>query len=263
MITDLGEYRDPRGRTPVDPNIFKLPHSLILATSGQSMLGNFGQLTPYHPTSGGVYEFEPHSGLIYHVTDGSFQTMGMDGWAGRLSVLPYWADMLVQNGHAARVLLAAHNIGGTTAKRWCPIGDLYDRSAGILQMLQGLGIPPNFWVEMLGQADVDINTVGAAGSAQNFADFMRWKWQGLRGLGLNCTVVIGQGAHWTNVSNVQTDRYAMIRQGQILAAQGLAGIALGPDDDKWPDTHRVDGVHPADLMRYFQLQDWLPAFPVF
>jgi hypothetical protein len=260
----IGEYKDARGRTPVDPNIFKQPHSAVIGFSGQSMLGNFGQLTPYNPTSGQVYEFDIQTGNIYQVTDGSFQTMGMDGWAGRLSVLPYWADTLVHEGKAQRVLIAAHNIGGSCAARWCPIGDLYIRSSETLRMLKLLGIPPNLWVEVLGQADVDVNTTGACASAQNFADYMRWKWTGLRNDGLTCPIVMGQGAHWTNVSNVQTARYAMVKQGQILAIQALAGTALGPDDDEFPDAgYRVDGVHPIDNMRYFQLQRWLPAFPVF
>src|SRR5882724_6853393 len=114
-IPDFGEYRDPRGRSPIDPNMFKQPHSLVLAVSGQSMPGNFAQLTPYNPWTGEVYEFEPHSGLIYRVTEGDFPTMGMDGWysgqvAGppRHSVLPYWGDILVANQRCSRILLAGH-----------------------------------------------------------------------------------------------------------------------------------------------------------
>lgn len=267
-IPDCGEYRDARGRAPVDPAIFKQPHSLILGCSGQSMLANYAQVTPYNPWTGGVYELDTITGNIYQVTDGSFPTMGMDGgsgaWAGRLSVLPYWADMLVANGRAARVLLAAHNIGGTTAERWCPIGDLYQRSLGTLQWLQGLGIPPNYWIEMQGQGEFNPGDTTVATDATNYANLRKWKFQALQAAGLTATIVVGQGAHWTNFSNVQTSRYAMIKQGQIMATQGINGVALGPDDDEWPDAgYRVDGVHPADGMRYWQMQRWLPAFPTF
>ncbi len=41
-------------------------------------------------------------------------------------------------------------------------------------------------------------------------------------------------------------------------------VILGPDDDEWPDiNYRVDGVHPADGMRYWQFQRWFPVFPTF
>lgn len=279
QIPDCGEYRDPRGRTPVDPAIFQQPHSMVLACSGQSMLGNFAQLTPYNPWTGVVYELCTITGLIYQVTEGKYPTMGMDGWYSgevpgvpRSSVLPYWGDMLVANGKCSRVLLAAHNIGGTFAAQWCPIGNLFQRSLGTLQWLQSLGIPPTHWVEMLGQADVNASTVPVtyngnvllpASSAQNFADYMHWKWSSMRGVGMTCPITMGQGAHWTGVSNVQTARYAMIKHGQLIAAQAYAETELGPDDDEWPDAgYRVDGVHPADGMRYYQMQRWLPAFPV-
>lgn len=265
---DNGEYRDARGRTPVDPNIFKQPHSLVLATSGQSMLANYGSFsTVYNPWTGGVYELDTVTGNIYQVTDGSFPTMGMDGgsgaWAGRTSVLPYWADYLVAVGKASRVLIAAHNIGGTTAEQWCPVGTMYPRSVAVLQWLQGLGIPPNYWIEMQGQAELDPSQSTACVSAQNYANLRQWKWNALFAAGMTCTTVVGQGAHWTNFSNVYTAQYAIVKTGQVLSTQGISNIALGPDDDVWPDSQRVDGVHPSDGMRYNQFQAWLPAFPTF
>ncbi len=234
------------------------------------MLGNYGQLTPYNP-QGKVYELCTATGLIYQVTDGSFPTMGMNGWyhgevppPPRSSVLPYWGDMLCINGKAKRILLAGHNVGGTSAYQWSPAGELYPRSLAVLQWLDSLGIPPNYWIEMLGQADVDQATPNCATTARNFADLMQWKWGALRSAGLSCPIVMGQGAHWTGFSNVQTERYALVKQGQLMSATGFAGTALGPDDDEWPDAgYRVDGVHPADGMRYWQMQRWLPAFPVF
>jgi hypothetical protein len=263
-IPDIGEYRDARGRAPVDPAIFKQPHSLILGCAGQSMLANFAQVTRYDPWTGGVYELDTITGNIYQVTDGSFPTMGMNGWDGRVSVLPYWADMLCAQGRAERVLLAAHNVGGTTAQQWCPIGNLYQRSLGTLQWLQGLGIPPNFWIEMQGQGEFNPNDPTVCTDAANYANLRKWKIQALQAAGLYCTVVIGQGAHWTGYSDVQTARYAEIKKGQVMASQGVPLICLGPDDDEWPDAgYRVDGVHPADGMRYWQMQRWLPCFPNF
>lgn len=261
---DIGEYRDARGRVPVDPNIFKQPHSLVLGIAGQSMLANFGKLSPYNPWTGEVYELDTVTGNIYRVTDGGFQTMGMDGWSGGLSVLPYWGDMLVATGKCQRILLAAHCIGGTTAERWCPLGDMYARSLATLNWLQGLGIPPNYWIEMQGQAEFNPNDSTVSGGGPNYANLRKWKFHALQAAGLTATIVVGQGAHWTNFSNVQTTLYAAIKQGQILATQGISNVALGPDDDEWPDAgYRIDGVHPADGMRYWQMQRWLPAFPVF
>lgn len=269
---DCGEYRNARGRAPVDPNIFKQPGSLVLGVAGQSMLGNFAQLTPYNPWTGGVYELDTVTGNIYQVTDGSFPTMGMNGWFSgevpgpiRLSVLPYWGDMLVANKKCARILLAAHNIGGITAQRMSPVGDMYARSSATLAWLKSLGIPPNYWVEIQGQGDVNPSDTTACSSAQNYADLRKWRWNALHSAGLTCTIVEGQGAHWTGYSDVYPDRYNMVKQGQILATQGISNVALGPDDDEWvPDSvYRVDGVHPNDNMRYWQMQRWLPAFPVF
>lgn len=263
-IPNNGEYCDARGRAPVDPAIFKQSHSLVLGVAGQSMLANYGQLSPYNPWTGCVYELDTRTGNIYQVTDGSFPTMGMDGWSGRLSVLPYWADMLVATGKCRRILLAAHNIGGTTAQRWCPIGDLYARSVGTLQWLQGLGIPPNYWIEVQGQGEFNPGDATVCTDAANYAALRKWKFQGLQAAGLSATIVVGQGAHWTGYSNVQAARYAAIKQGQVLSTHGINNVALGPDDDEWPDAgYRVDGVHPADGMRYWQMQRWLPAFPVF
>lgn len=286
-IPDCGEYRDARGRIPVDPNIFKQPHSIILGCAGQSMLGNFASLTPFSPWTG-VYELCTQTGLIYEVTDGTFPTMGMNGWfnhevgANRLSVLPYWAQMLVATGKAARVLLAAHNVGGTFAAQWCPIGMLFQRSIGTIQWLQSLGIPPNYWVEMLGQSDVyptdpvtyNGNVLQPAASGQNFADYMQWKFLGMRGAGYHGPILMGRGAFWDGISNgPYAAKYAMIKQGQQLCAVGPngAGVSIGPDDDVWlpASVYRVDGVHPNDNMRYYQWNGgalgpgWNTAFPVF
>lgn len=276
LVPFQGEYCDSRGRTPVSPLIFKQPHTLILGVSGQSMLANYAQITPYNPWTGGVFEFDVQSGNIYQITDGTFPTMGMDGWwAGqvpgpiRLSVLPYWADLLVALGKARRVLLCAHCMGGTTAERWCPIGDMYQRSAGTVQMLQGLGLAPNYWIEMQGQSDLNTADPTCTGSGYNWIALRQWRWAALRSIGMNATIVSGMGAHWTGYSDVNPSRYDMIKQAQrsvyvsLQNGQPLQGIALGPDDDEWSDAYRVDGVHPADGMRYWQLQRWLPAFPVF
>lgn len=263
-ILNNGEYCDARGRQPVDPCLFEQPGSLVLGVAGQSMLANFGNLSPYNPWTGGVYELCTQTGLIYQVTEGAYPTMGMDGWAGRLSVLPYWADMIIANGKAARVLLAAHCIGGSTAQRWCPVGDLYQRSIGTLNWLRGLGIPPNYWIEMQGQGEFNAGDATACTDAANYANLRRWKYQALQAAGLDATIVVGQGAHWTGFSDAQPARYAAIKQGQFQSVTGITNVALGPDDDEWPDAgYRIDGVHPADGMRYWQMQRWLPAFPKF
>jgi hypothetical protein len=278
---DIGEYRDARGRTPVDPEIFKQPHSLILASAGQSMLGNFGQFS-YVPWTGGVFELCTVTGNIYQVSsDAGYPCMGMDGWFHgevpgpiRRSVLHMWGDYLVAIGRAQRVLLAGHNVGGTWASRWCPVGDLFPRSEAVFRHLNSLGIPPNFWIDMLGQGDLTPSTppvtyqgvgLGVAVDAANWSALMRWRWHALKSIGMNAPIVLGQGAHHTNVSNVYPDRYAMVKAGQRAAAldePGL-GISLGPDDDEWPDSYRVDGVHPGELMAGCQLQRWVPCFPTF
>lgn len=281
-IPDIGEYRDARGRTPVDPSIFKQPGSLILGTAGQSMLGNFAQFN-YTPWTGGVFELCTRTGNIYKVdTDAQHPCMGANGWfAGevpgpiRCSVLHLWADYLVAIGRAQRVLLASHNVGGTWASRWCPVGDLYPRSEGVVRWLQSLGIPPNYWIDMLGQGDLDPNTtpvvyqgnnLGVAVDAAGFSALMRWRWAALKSIGMTAPIIIAQGAFQNNVSNVYPDRYAMVKAGQRASAldEPSLSISLGPDDDEWPnDGYRVDGVHQAQAMAEGQLQRWVPVFPTF
>jgi len=83
-----------------------------------------------------------------------------------------------------------------------------------------------------------------------------------RKLGMTAPWVIGLGVHWTNVSNVNPVQAALIKTGQFQAAV-VAGVSAGPDDDEFGDGYRTEGVHWNDLGRYYTVQRWLNAFPVF
>lgn len=280
-IPDLGEYRDPRGRAEVDPNIFK-ENSCRIVAGGQSPLANYGWFaTPYHPWTGsgaadeGVFEFDKYSGKIYKVTSGSFPTFGMDGYyngevlapnppSPRLSPMPYIADLIVATGRCKRALIAGDAIGGTTVFRWTPVGDLFQRSQFLLNKLTALGIPPNIWIDDIGFSDINPNNANAADNEATLAAYMKWKWIGL---GIwnkqGVAIVVVQGARWLGFSDVYPARAAMVKNGKFMSTWGATNVTGTFDLDAYPGGG-VDGdVHPSDGMRYWMGQAILPLIPNF
>lgn len=256
-LVDFGDYRDTRGRTPVDPDIFKQPGTMIVGFSGQSMLGNYSALDYYHPTRE-VYDLNLWDGNIYR--DDGWQIFNSTSMPGRLSVLPYWGDNLIAYGHCARVLRPAIVVGGTGAYDWCPVGGCFHRAQVLMERLAAFGLAPNFWVHMLGQRDLELNN-----STANFSALTQWFILGMRGLGMHAPLMIGHGCYWEHYANANPAGVAAIRAGQLHAAQnGVGSCSLGADDDEWiGPANREDGVHPKNNMRYWQFQRWRPVFPVF
>lgn len=249
---------DPRGRTPVDPALFHQPGSLIMPTSGQSMLSNWGKFPRYVPWTGGVYEFSLLDGKIYPCDGEAIINADQfsDAEGGRLSVLPYWGDMLCAQKKCARVLIACLNIGGTSSYDWCPVGTMYSRASLCVARLLEVGLAPNYWVHMLGQQDCLLRT-----TSRQFADYTKWMIASLRAQGMGATMAIGRGCYWQGVSDEDPVAAAEVVRGQELVCAETAGTLLGPNDDEWGVEHRVDGVHPAESMRYHQCQRWWPTFP--
>lgn len=252
-MTIYAGHNDPRGRTPVDPDIFKQPGTHIIPTSGQSMLGNWSSVSHYNTgqPSKEVYELNINDGLIYKM-DG-WQVANCDGAPGRLSILPAFGDYLNYYGKSQRVLWVPLNIGDTGAARWAPTGDLFPRIERAVSLLQGMGLDPTYWLHMLGQRDAEDGM-----SATNFANLTIWMIQGMRGLGMNAHVLIGHGAYKIYIPQANIDA---IRQGQLAAALAT-GNSLGADDDLIPNIDgvtRVDGVHWAEQGRHDSITGWLPA----
>lgn len=269
-IYDFGDYRDTRGRTPVDPSIFKHPHSCVLAVSGQSIPGNYSALSGWNPT-GEIYELNVWDGKVYRVDQNLI--MGSDGgvgaWAGRTSFLPYLAAQLIGAGKAARVLLCCAIQGGTNAYDWCPIAPadahgvtLGSRRTVIMQVLANLGLAPNWWIHDQGPSDSDPSKAVNATTGQNWSDLTMWGFNAdLRGpVGYTgpIQVPLDSIAPWGNAT--------LARQGQqITWGRTDAGspIAVGPDEDQWNMT-RVDGVHFGNNERYYAVNSgFVPSMPVF
>ncbi|MCW7544924.1 hypothetical protein N7I30_14040 [Aurantimonas litoralis] len=253
-LTDFGENKDARGRVPVDPAIFQQSGTRVLATTGQSMLANYGALTMFDPSAyipQTVYELSIHDGNIYE-SDGG-QIMNCDGSAGRLSVLPYWGHCLVSSGKSARVLLCSLNIGGSHAHRWMKGGDLFHRVEYLLDMLSCMGLHPTEWVHMQGQADMWSCTSSEAFAVRT-ARFIR----DVQAAGYQNNMIVGLGAY--QLYCTEANRLAIVRGQSVAAVE--AGMSIGPNDDEWPVSMRVDGVHPNDQMRWYQWQRWQHAFGV-
>jgi hypothetical protein len=253
---DFGDCKDLRGRSPVDPAIFKEPRTLILLVAGQSMWSNSSNAAPYVPWTGGVFEFNIADGQCYPSDGGP--VLGANIFLpGRISITPYLADLIVANNKASRVLMVNVCVNGTTAQDWSPVGQCYPRIPYVLNQLETLGISPNYCCFLQGQADV-----ANGDTHDNYVNLRVWCFNAMRGAGYSGPIVNGLGVHWTNVSDVNPTEAAAIKQGQFDAAV-TAGISAGPDDDEFGDAYRVDGVHWNDGGRYYTTQRWLPAIPVF
>lgn len=264
-IYDFGDYRDIRGRTPVDPNLFKLPGTLILGFSGQSIHGNFSDLSGWEP-SGEIYELDVYTGNIYKIT--SNLIMGSNGWDGRSSIIPYLAYMLLVQGKS-RVLVATALCGGTNAWDWSPEAPanslgvrLGNRRDVIIERLQAYDLTPNLWISNQGQGDLDFSKPGHAASAESYSGLSAWGLiVNLRNKGYSGPIAIGRGAYWNGYSNVYTSQYAIIKQGQnLLATRGdLGTLVIGPDEDNWISGCRADAAHLNNVGRYYVVNSgWLP-----
>lgn len=258
---DLIDYGDVKPPTQVDPAIFQQPRTLILIVDGQSMWGNFSLLTKFVPNPN-VYELSIWDGKIYQSTGDP--VMNMNGWDGRLSILPYLADRIIATGRADRVLICAINIGGTSAQQWSETGSLHDRKVHLMDILNGLGLTPNYCVSIQGQQDVYLGTSKTDYINQRISGLTAW-----RNLGMNAPIAVGVGVYWGGVSDIYPDRTLAIREGQIEA--GLSGsnsggpvsgvVSIGADDDTLGDSYRSERVHWNDLGRYYTVESWLPVFP--
>lgn len=266
-IFDFGDYRDTRGRTSVDPSIFAQPHTCILGVSGQSIPGNYSNLSGWDP-SGEIYELNVWDGNIYKVDQNLI--MGSDGgvgaWAGRTSFLPYLAAQLIGAGKTQRVLLCCAIRGGTNAYDWCPVAPtdangayLGSRRRVILESLANHGLAPNWWIHDQGPSDSDPSKTNDATTGQNWSDLTAWGFAAdLR-------------PNYTGSIMVPTDTIApwgnavLAGQGQqiILGRTDIGPIVAGPNEDQWNQT-RVDGVHFGNNERYYAVNSgYVPMMPTF
>ena len=150
----MGDEMDTRGRTPVNPNMFTGPRTLILGITGQSKLSNTSSASAYAPWTGKVFEFNPFDNKIYPSDGGPVLgcTAPTGPYVGRINVMPYILDLAGANNQFNQVLMANATSNGTSAEEWCAIVATAIRGhPHVLAALTSLGIPPNCWIQRSGR----------------------------------------------------------------------------------------------------------------
>ena len=248
---------DLRGRSPVDPGIFKQSRTLILMVLGQSMWGNYGTCTLYAPAAGHVYEFNIWDQKIYPSDGGPVLSAG----GGAISITPYLADMLIGYGHCARVLLVNLAIGSTSCADWDIMGKCYPRIQAALCQLNELGLQPNYCCVIQGHQDVSLGT-----TYDQFTKTRISMYQGIRAIGYHGSIISGLGC-WAQQAAGLTSQMANVKAGQLQAALNMGApnnVFAGIDDDTMLNnvSFRTDGVHWNDLGRFYTCWMWAQTFPI-
>lgn len=260
FITPLhGEANDPRGRALIDPEIFKLPRTRVLVTTGQSMLANFSDASPtvFDPASP-AYELCVFDGGVRQC-DG-LPMMNMNSWphfpadqfSCRVSVLDEWGRALVGLGKNARTLICGLNIGGTCSWQWVPGTPLFDKAMAALDLIQSMGLEITEWVHCLGHGDrQDAEASGrpVTETSARMAAYTSLFFKGLRSAGYNGKVIMGLGSYQAWCTEAQR---AAIIAGQKWAALAN-GVIVGPNDDNLSAAvYRAvaDGCHWSESGRW-------------
>lgn len=234
-------YRSTSGLTVRSPSINISLKTLVLITTGQSLLANVVP-TLYVPTNSSVIDqINIYDGQLYSMGGpllGSTYNPTLAG-LGPGNVVVRVADLLITNGKFDRVIIADLNIGSTLIAQWGDVNNLYtNRLSVVIARLAARGITP-------GMTGVTFSTIMAVGNNDLVAGTSQAAYSASQSLFItNTQAVIPSSRIFIALDSGSGQTSNAVRSAQAAAVNGTTIFSGGDLDSSTIATS--DGVHPSD-----------------
>jgi Carbohydrate esterase, sialic acid-specific acetylesterase len=214
--------RDTSNRQMVPCQVDK--STAVIVTLGQSNAANYAQMryTPKHD----VRNFDLYNGHCYKAEDpllGASGTLG--NFAGPL------ADMLIERGLYARVIIAPIAMGGSTVEQWADEGVFNRRILVLIRRLFDAGLTPTAILWHQGEGNSGIGDSHGRQYRKNLLEVIAT----FREYGISAPFFVALA---TKCGGYPTPSGHNIREGQASAVNPLDNVFLGPDTDTLGDEYR-------------------------
>ena len=230
------------GRKEVAASSIPREGAAVLLVCGQSNASNEGE-RPYLPKHK-IYNWNITDNRFYLAKDPLLGTTGEGGgFSTRL------ADLLVDSGKFAQVVIANVAIGGSFVHDWTPSGRYHGRLLAAVERLKEYGLPVTHMLWHQGEADAVVET-DAASYQDRFMSIAQSLWQH----GLMSPIYVAT-ATLRNHSQINT----AVREAQQSLVNNRT-IFAGPDSDTLGANMRMaDGCHLSESGVAAHAQLWLEA----
>ncbi len=230
-------FRDPSQRTQVPCRADG--RTAVIVTLGQSNAANYALMwyTPKHD----VLNFDLYDGRCYKARD---PLLGASGTGGNFAT-PL-ADMLIERGLYARVIIAPIAMGGSTVEEWADEGRFNRRILVLIRRLFDAGLTPTAILWHQGESDAGVGDAQVRQYRKNLLEVIAT----FRTYGVSAPFFVALA---TKCGSGPTPSGRTIRDGQASAVNPLDNVFLGPDTDTLGDEYR-DKEHchfnAAGLLRH-------------
>lgn len=181
-------YYNIRGRTEVSSIISAPTTTKIVIVDGQSEHATANGTMTYSTVNAASNQLNIYDGAIYAGADPVLGASDAPN-VGYSSMVMRFADRLITQGRATRVIMVPIAIGGTPWAIYDPAADgsLFTRFRCAYRRLAALGLTPDAIVVARGATDNDLNTSAASIKASI------WAWaDGVRALGCVAPIYLGK-----------------------------------------------------------------------
>jgi hypothetical protein len=229
--------RDTSNRQRVPCQVDK--ETAVIVTLGQSNAANYALMryTPKHD----VRNFDLYDGRCYKAED---PLLGASGTLGNFAA-PL-ADMLIERGLYARVIIAPIAMGGSTVEQWADEGVFNRRILVLIRRLFDAGLTPTTILWHQGEGDSGVGDSYGRQYRKNLLEVIAT----FRNYGISAPFFVALATKCGGYPRPGGDN---IREGQATAVNPLDKVFLGPDTDTLGDEYR-DKEHchfnAAGLLRH-------------
>jgi hypothetical protein len=196
----------------------------VIVTLGQSNAANYAlvRYTPQHD----VLNFDLYDGQCYKARD---PLLGTSGTGGNFAT-PL-ADMLIERGLYARVIIAPIAMGGSTVEEWADEGMFNRRILVLIRRLSDAGLIPTQILWHQGEGNPGIGDSHGRQYRKNLLEVIAT----FRTYGMSAPFFVALATKCGAYPRPNGDN---IRDGQASAVNHLDNIFLGPDTDTLGDEYR-------------------------
>jgi len=196
----------------------------VIVTLGQSNAANYS-LMRYTPTHD-VLNFDLYDGRCYKARD---PLLGTSGTGGNFAT-PL-AEMLIERGLYARVIIAPIAMGGSTVEEWADEGMFNRRILALIRRLFDAGLTPTQILWHQGEGNSGIGDSHGRQYHKNLLEVIAT----FRTYGISAPFFVALATKCGAYPRPNGDS---IREGQASAVNPLDNVFLGPDTDTLGDEYR-------------------------
>jgi hypothetical protein len=215
-------FRDHSQRTQVPCRADE--RTAVIVTLGQSNAANYALMryTPNHD----VLNFDLYDGRCYKARD---PLVGASGTGGNFAT-PL-ADMLIERGLYARVIIAPIAMGGSTVEEWADKGVFNRRILVLLRRLFDAGLTPTQILWHQGEGNSGLRDSHGRQYRKNLLEVIAT----FRTYGISAPFFVALATKCGPYPRIGGNN---IRNGQASAVNPLDNVFLGPDTDTLGDEYR-------------------------